>query len=165
MFHFIIKNIIFIKLSKMETIIDDWKKLKDDAYVIRFDVFVKEQGFSELTEVTELDEKCVHCVIYIDKIPVGTARLYKENMIGKLGRICVLEKYRNKHIGSLLIKNLREYAIKVMKISHLTLNAQTNALDFYKKNGFVPIPDTENTRNGIPHIEMISYIDIIYIPD
>lgn len=134
----------------MEIIIDTWNKLKNDASTIRYEVFVKEQGFSELTEITDLDDKCIHCVIYLDKIPIGTARLSPD---GQLGRICVLQKYRNKKIGTLLIN-----ALKKTTTSTITLNAQTSALEFYKKNGFFIISGSENIRTGIPHIKMTNRI-------
>jgi ribosomal protein S18 acetylase RimI-like enzyme len=52
--------------------------------------------------------------------------------------ICVDSSCRGKHIGSLLLDYIKEYAIKI-KCNYITLNVWEGnniALEFYKKNGF-----------------------------
>ena len=56
----------------MEVKIFDY--LPEDAYKIREDVFIKEQGF--VNELDEIDNIATHIVLYIDNEPVGTCRVF-----------------------------------------------------------------------------------------
>lgn len=57
----------------METKIYDY--LHEDAIYIRTEIFMKEQGFEN--EFDEIDEQCMHLVIYDKDTPIGTCRLYQ----------------------------------------------------------------------------------------
>ena len=51
--------------------------LSDDAKMIRESVFMKEQGFEN--EFDEIDDIAIHIVLYDNKNPVATCRIFKED--------------------------------------------------------------------------------------
>jgi len=70
----------------------------------------------------------------------------------KVERICILEEYRGKHLGNLIMQTLEEHA-KETGMSKIILNAQTHAVPFYEKLGYV-ITSPEFMDADIPHRAM-----------
>lgn len=106
-----------------------------DAVTVRKAVFVEEQGIPAELEFDDLDVKCPHLVVYLDKKPVGCARLvYKE---GKCyySRIATLKECRGKGIGRILLEELEKKA-RSDGVKEVYLEAQVTAKGFYEKLGF-----------------------------
>ncbi len=136
-----------------------WSKGKEnttDAFYVRGMVFVVEQGFQN--EFDDLDAKSWHVIIYDDKEPVGTGRTF-QNKEGEwqLGRICVLEAYRSKGVGRVILENLEE-KIKSLGGKTASLSAQTRVKGFYIKNGYQPQGE-EYMDEHCPHIKMVKNLD------
>ncbi len=113
------------------------KGLQDnpDAAEIRKKVFIEEQGF--VNEFDEIDEKAYHLVIYVDKIPAATGRIYyKESPdVQIIGRLAVIKELRGKALGKLLINELEKLAVK-NNAEIVELSAQERVKDFYLKSGY-----------------------------
>ncbi|WP_342305425.1 GNAT family N-acetyltransferase [Methanolobus sp. ZRKC5] len=124
-----------------------------DAYKVRRDVFVIEQNIDENLELDEYDVISLHLVVYNDKIPVATGRIFEHDDSFTIGRICIIKEYRNRNIGKLLMKNLIEKTIS-MGAKELHLSSQLYATGFYKKFGFKEYGETYDDA-GIEHISMI----------
>jgi predicted GNAT family N-acyltransferase len=76
-----------------------------------------------------------------------------ENGHAQIGRMAVLETYRDQGIGQQILKKLMLYA-QEKGITSLVLHSQVNAIPFYEKMGFIaqgPIYD----EAGIPHRNMM----------
>lgn len=117
----------------METKIYDY--LHEDAIYIRTEIFMKEQGFEN--EFDEIDEQCMHLVIYDKDTPIGTCRLYQQDENRYvIGRIAVLSNYRSLGIGKVIVEKAEEY-IKKIGGKEITLSAQVRVQGFYKKMGYV----------------------------
>ncbi len=130
-----------------------WSKGKQnttDAFYIRGLVFMVEQGFQD--EFDDLDEKSWHVIVYDHGEPVGTGRTYEENGVWHIGRICVLENYRGKGVGRLIVENL-EQKVKELKGTTVELSAQVQAEGFYKRNGYTPYGEVYQDEH-CPHIAM-----------
>lgn len=129
------------------------KKGSDDAFFVRASVFVVEQGFK--VEFDDLDKVSWHLTVYDREEPIGAARLYQdENGIWQLGRICVLENYRGKHLGNQILSACEEKIRTLAKgpaVAHLS--AQVRAKGFYRKNGYVESGE-EYLDEFCPHISM-----------
>lgn len=130
-----------------------YDSLPNDAKEIRKAVFVNEQGFQN--EFDEIDNEAAHIVLYDeDEMPVATCRVFWNS--GKnayvLGRLAVLEEYRGKNIGSVMLEEAEIYVQK-KEGKTLILHAQCRAVDFYKKSGFIEFGNVENDE-GCPHIWM-----------
>jgi len=69
-----------------------------------------------------------------------------------LGRLAVIEKYRGKNIGSVMLKEAERY-VRENGGKDLILHAQCRVVDFYKKSGFIELGNVEDDE-GCPHIWM-----------
>lgn len=125
----------------MKTKIYDY--LHQDAIDIRTEIFMKEQGFEN--EFDEIDEQCMHLVIYDKDTPIGTCRFYsQDNNQYVIGRIAVLSSYRSMGIGKVIVEKAEEYIKKIGGIE-VTLSAQVRVQGFYKRMGYA--------REGEPYLD------------
>lgn len=135
-----------------------------EAFQIRRNVFVEEQGIPEDLEFDDIDQEAMHVIVYEttpnrnakgqdDKNAVATGRIFFDGESCKIGRIAVLKEYRNMKYGDFTVRMLMNKAF-TSGINEITLDAQCYAESFYEKIGFhkvgEPFLDT-----GIPHIKMI----------
>ena len=141
----------------MEIVIRPWQQAFQEAFQIRKQVFIEEQGVPEEMELDEFDPISQHALAYVDTLCVGTARLVNTNSHQtQIGRMAVLSPYRKQGIGRALLTRFICLA-KEAGTQTLTLHAQLDAIPFYEKFGFItegPIYD----EAGIPHRNMILLI-------
>ena len=127
-----------------------WEDESQALRYIRECVFIQEQCVPVELEWDELDPVCLHILAKDgDGQSVGTARLLPD---GHIGRIAVLKEWRKQGVGSALL----QWMIEEMKSSgkqQAMLNAQMDAVKFYKKFGFRVVGDTFLDA-GIPHVQM-----------
>lgn len=112
-----------------------WQKAESLAYEIRHTVFVNEQGVPSELEIDEDDSRAWHALLFDGESAIGTARLLPS---GKIGRLAVLQSHRKKGYGKNLMHALIAHG-KQEGIGHFYLHAQTTALPFYERFGFVAI--------------------------
>jgi len=128
-----------------------WEQAETDIRAVRETVFIQEQRVPEDLEWDGLDPECEHVLAYDDRGNViGTARLTED---GRIGRMAVLEPWRGRGVGDLLLQAVLDLARR-QGFPRVTLAAQTYAIGFYERHGFTAVggvfPDA-----GIPHREMI----------
>jgi predicted GNAT family N-acyltransferase len=124
-----------------------WQTHSDALYAVRHQVFVVEQGVPAEIEIDEWDPLSRH-VLAVDGsgMALGCGRLLPD---GHIGRMAVVQDGRGKGVGLRILQTLIAMA-KAQDISRIVLSAQTHALGFYKKAGFIPEgPIYEEV--GIPH--------------
>jgi predicted GNAT family N-acyltransferase len=111
------------------------KSIQEDAKYIREKVFIEEQDFQN--EFDELDEKSFHLVIYLDGQAAATGRLIpnEESKVYSIGRVAVLQEYRNYKLGNKVLEYLEEKAKEEGAVK-LELSAQYAVMKFYQKNGY-----------------------------
>ncbi|GAA0657673.1 GNAT family N-acetyltransferase [Salarchaeum japonicum] len=126
-----------------------------DAFSVRREVFVEEQGVPEDLEWDDHDEAAntQHFVAYDDtETPVGAARLRpKDDDTGKVERVATLKERREEGIGRALMDELEDAARE--EYDRLVLHAQTHAESFYLHLGYETTSDVFDEA-GIPHVEM-----------
>ncbi|OWR33213.1 GNAT family N-acetyltransferase [Saccharibacillus sp. O23] len=128
----------------------------EQAFAIRRNVFVEEQGVplqDEFDEFDRLDDRCGHLLIERGGLPVGTGRLRAVDGFGKLERICILEPYRKFGIGRQIVAGLEAIAAE-QGLRKVKLHGQTQARGFYEKLGYSAASD-EFMEDGIPHLLMV----------
>lgn len=133
----------------------------ENAFQIRKEVFVKEQGVpleDEFDTFDKLNDVCHHILVYFNEIPVGTGRIRFVDNIGKLERICILQPYRKHGLGKVIIQTLEEIA-REKEISKVKLHGQTHAEGFYNKLGYHTSSDVF-MEDDIPHILMTKDLSI-----
>ena len=145
-------------MNPLEILIKPWQEAAQEAYLIRKQVFIEEQGVPEDMELDEHDPLAKHALAYQDGLCVGTGRLVRlDNDHAQIGRMAVLSAYRNQSIGTAILSRLIALA-KAEGILVLVLHSQISALPFYAKFGFVaegPIYD----EAGIAHRNMILLLE------
>jgi predicted GNAT family N-acyltransferase len=125
----------------------DWNVQCQQARAVRYAVFVVEQGVPVELEWDDMDAVSWHAVAYdAEGNPIGTGRLLPD---GHIGRMAVLKASRGAGIGGAILDGLMAKAMD-LGYRDLILNAQTVAIPFYARYGFVPEGD-EFMEAGIPH--------------
>ena len=130
------------------------------ALAIREVVFIEEQRVPEEIERDDEDPTAHHVLAMVGGHAIGTGRLVEltappageEGKWGRIGRMAVLVAHRRGRIGSRILAELEEEAVR-RGLSGIVLHAQIYAHGFYKHMGYVdhgPIFD----EAGIPHVEM-----------
>lgn len=142
----------------MEIKLVETDKELNHVYAVRKTVFVEEQNVPAEMEIDQYEAEAVHFVCY-DKegTAIGAARLRLFSDYGKLERICVLQAYRGQNIGKAIIRKMED-KIRQENIWQATLNAQTHAIDFYKKIGYEVVSQPFMDA-GIPHVTMEKQLD------
>lgn len=130
--------------------IGDWSALRKEAEAVRHAVFVEEQQVPAEIELDEFDAVSVHALAFdAHGRVVGTGRLLPD---GHIGRMAVLRECRGSGVGSALLRTLMAAALS-RGDREVRLNAQTHALRFYARFGFVAVGE-EFDDAGIPHRAM-----------
>lgn len=125
----------------------------EDAFFVRREVFVNEQGVPSSLEMDEYDEKASHFVIYKNSSPIGAGRIREtEAGIGKVERVCILSDYRGLHLGKQIMQALENHGSE-RGFNKIILNAQTQVIPFYESLGYV-ITSPEFMDASIPHRAM-----------
>ena len=138
----------------MEILIKPWKEAQADAFLVRQEVFIHEQGVPAELELDEYDPLAAHALAYLDGRCIGTGRMVNLGS-GKaqIGRMAVLAQFRGAGTGTQILEQLIGMA-KSQGTQTITLHSQVIAIPFYEKLGFEvqgPIYD----EAGIPHRNMI----------
>lgn len=121
--------------------------------VVRRKVFIEEQYVPEDLEWDEWDAHSLHVLALDgDSHAIGTGRLLQEHDMGHIGRMAVLREWRGQGVGAAILNALIA-AARERGLTEVMLNAQTHALGFYARSGFVAEGD-EFPDAGIPHRRM-----------
>jgi len=128
----------------------DWPAACAEARAIRIRVFVQEQGVPPALEMDDMDALSDHAVARLpDGRAIATGRLLPD---GHIGRMAVLPEQRGTGIGRAVLTALMERA-RTRGMLEVVLSAQTHAVGFYAKSGFIAQGDVY-MEAGIPHVEM-----------
>ena len=125
----------------------DWAALRERAQPVRFAVFVEEQKVPAEMELDEHDAVSLHALaVDAAGTVLGTGRLLPD---GHIGRMAVLRQARGAGVGSALLRALLR-AARDRGEREVLLSAQTHAIPFYERFGFV-VDGEEYDDAGIPH--------------
>lgn len=117
---------------------------------LRRTVFIMEQQVPESLEWDEFDAVSRHALaLDANGHAIGTGRLLPD---GHIGRMAVLHEWRGQGVGGAILEFLVDCARR-RGDTDLHLNAQTHAIGFYERHGFVTHGD-EFPDAGIPHRRM-----------
>ena len=127
----------------------NWQLHKAKLREVREAVFIKEQSVPLELEWDEFDHTAEHILVLDGEYAIATGRLCHD---GSIGRMAVLKSYRKQGIGGQILNNLLTLA-KEKSFNQVSLHAQTHAIDFYKKFGFIS-EGNEFLEANIPHYLM-----------
>ncbi len=129
----------------------NWHVSRESLRAIRRAVFIEEQNVPEELEWDDADERSYHVLACTpDNAGIGTGRLL---LTCEIGRMAVLKEWRGRGVGSAILTSLVGLARKE-GCAVVGLNAQTHAIGFYEKHGFVAM-GREFLDAGIPHRRMV----------
>ncbi|GAA3306329.1 GNAT family N-acetyltransferase [Streptomyces cinereospinus] len=117
------------------------------CFAVRKEVFVAEQGVPEDVEYDAHDATALHVLaVRADGVPLGTGRLLYgpaaaartggDPEVGSLGRLAVTRESRGLGVGGALVRAIED-AARVRGLAAVDLHAQTHALGFYERLGYV----------------------------
>ncbi|WP_327262047.1 GNAT family N-acetyltransferase [Streptomyces sp. NBC_01232] len=132
------------------------------CFAVRSEVFVVEQSVPESIEYDAYDADAVHVLaVGADGVPLGTGRLLHgpvalgktgDLTVGSLGRLAVAKSARGLGVGVALVRAIEAEAAR-RGLAAVDLGAQTHALGFYERLGYVAYgPEFQDA--GIPHRAM-----------
>ncbi|MCC9134880.1 GNAT family N-acetyltransferase [Pontibacter silvestris] len=107
------------------------------AFSVREKVFVQEQQVPRNAEYDSFEEIAKHYLATCEGVPCGAARWRITEHGIKLERFAVLQEYRNKNVGSLILQKVLKDVLATHADKNVYLHAQLPAVNFYKRHGFV----------------------------
>ncbi|OTN86335.1 hypothetical protein A5819_003169 [Enterococcus sp. 7E2_DIV0204] len=128
------------------------------AFILRYEVFVLEQGIALQDEFDELDTNDRnYFVVYENSLAIATIRYQKKDeQTIQPDRFCVRKEYRGQGIGKQLLLLLEETAVKEGYLFS-TLSAEKTALTFYEALNY-SVNSEEYLEDGLLCVEMIKKI-------
>ncbi|MFE3855410.1 GNAT family N-acetyltransferase [Streptomyces griseorubiginosus] len=136
---------------------------QEACFAVRKEVFVGEQGVPEDIEYDAYDAVALHVLaVREDGVPLGTGRLLfgaaaagktgSDESVGSLGRLAVTQAARGLGVGAALVRAIED-AARGRGLAAVDLHAQTHALGFYERLGYVAY-GPEFPDAGIAHRAM-----------
>lgn len=141
----------------------DWNNEaeREACRAVREQVFVVGQNVPREDEWDDLDATSRHVLARdLAGNPIGTGRLTPER---KIGRMAVLADWRGRHVGEAILNLLIEQA-SALGYRTLEMHAQTHAVPFYEKFGFVKYGD-EFEECAIKHFHMRRDLEPVALPE
>jgi predicted GNAT family N-acyltransferase len=123
-----------------------------EAFEVRYEVFVDEQGVPRELEADEFDPRATHLLAIRDGQVVGTLRMLAHGGAAKIGRVAVRAAARRTGIGGRLMERAAALALE-RGFAEIVLHAQVAVAGFYRRLGYVEEGDPFDEA-GIPHIGM-----------
>ena len=130
---------------------------KEDAFNIRKQVFVEEQGVPLANELDDYDAIATHIIGYDDnQQPFATARFRQYDQGVKIERVAILPTSRKSGYGKKLMQFIEASAVQ-QGYTQLILNAQLHAKLFYASLGYRSVGNIFYEEQ-IEHIKMVKSI-------
>ena len=139
---------------RMRVVLGSWQQLGREAAAVRQEVFVREQGVPVDLDMDQHDIDALHIVVRDSEgIVVATARLLDD---GNIGRMAVIQKWRNQGIGRRMLETLFQVAME-RGLDRVQLSAQVQARAFYEAAGFQAYGEAYMDA-GMAHIGMLRHL-------
>ena len=131
------------------------KKDFDKYYYFRWEYLRKPLDQKLGTEQDDIENKSIHRMVLDNHqkiIAVGRIH-YNTSIESQIRYFAVDKDYRRKGVGSYLMKDLEDIAIK-NNCQNMILNARENSIDFYEKLGYKIFKKTNLLFEKIQHYKM-----------
>lgn len=130
--------------------IETWQRA--GVYYVRTQAMVKGFQIPLDKEFDVGDTPDTPYILVLDDIyPIATCRLHLlENNTVKIERVCVLEEYRGKGVGRLLIEAAEEN-LKELGVEKVIITSRDEAVGFYQALGYTP-DHNQTVETGIFNI-------------
>ena len=115
---------------------------------------MEEQGYTD--EFDDIDDTCIHIVLYKDGEPAGCARTFPEpaeSTRWAVGRVAVLPEKREGGFGRMLVEECERAATEA-GATEMCLHAQARLESWYGLMGYTRFGEVDYEDEGQPHIWM-----------
>lgn len=123
------------------------------CFAIRHQVFIIGQDVSMNEERDGQDAHSDHYLLLVNQHPLGTTRVRYLDDVAKIERVAILAAYQKQGLGQVLMRFIIEELRQNPRLLKIKLGAQSHAISFYEKLGFIICSD-EYLDAGIPHKDM-----------
>ncbi len=131
------------------------EKDMDQYFELRWRILRKPWNQPRGSEIDEMDDRAIHLAAYDGDRIVAVARLhFNSEEEAQIRYMAVDERYRNKGIGSEMLKELERIA-REKGAKYIVLEARENAVNFYLKNGYVIVKKSFLLFDSIQHYRMM----------
>ncbi|ARU92316.1 acetyltransferase, GNAT family protein [Spiroplasma clarkii] len=131
----------------------------ETAKQIRENVFIQEQNIAPEIELDDFDQSSFHIIGFDnDQKTICCARFLQINQQWQIGRVAVLQQFRNKGYAAQMLNYIETYLKEVFKIKFIHIHAQKPVQKFYEKLGYIAFGETDIDA-GIEHIWMKKEIE------
>ena len=115
---------------------EEWQRAA--SYFVRIKAMNRKYHIPLRDEFDEHDnDNSKYVILLDDTYPISTARFYEiDKETALIGRVVVLDEYRNKGIGRLTMLEAEKW-IKELGYKKIIIDSRLEAIDFYKKCGYV----------------------------
>ncbi|MEM9154506.1 MAG: GNAT family N-acetyltransferase [Cyanobacteria bacterium J06642_2] len=120
---------------------------------VRAIVFIEEQRCPYAIEVDGLDHAALHILGEIDGEPVASGRIRFFHPYAKLERLAIRQQFRGHGYGGQLLTFMMT-VVRDRGFERVKLHAQTQATEFYRRQGFQPRGDVF-VEADIEHVLMV----------
>ncbi len=133
-----------------------------EAFNIRNDIFVKEQGLFENSDLDKNDLNAIHIIARKNKKIIGTVRVYCEksrtdHWIG--GRLAIKKDFRATNAGTRLVKEAMKRVLK-KGCRVFTAHIQEKNVPFFLGLGWKPVGPVKS-HYGFPHQKMEANLNLV----
>jgi predicted GNAT family N-acyltransferase len=124
-------------------------------FQLRWEILRKRWNRPKGSEQDEGEKTSFHFALLNEKKEfIGTCRLQlNSEEESQVRSMCVRNDYQGKQLGNLLIQAAEQKA-KTMNAKSIVLHARENALNFYKRNGYLLVKKSYVLFDVIQHYEM-----------
>lgn len=133
----------------------DYEKYFDLRWRILREPWQQPRG-SEKDELENMSHHLMACDETNNVIGVGRLHALSDSQ-GQIRYMAVATDHQGKGIGSLLLQELENLAIK-NKFNSILLHARENALPFYLHHGYAQLEQSHLLFNSIQHFKMIKHL-------
>ena len=144
----------------MYTIFEPTSKDEFNKYLIlRWRLLRFPWGGKKGSEIDDMEGVSIHRAIKDRKgqlVAVGGIHFINQN--AQIRYMAVQNSHRKKGLGTKLILELEKIAL-INKIKMVFLNSRENAIEFYRKNGYSTICETDSSFGNIIHYRMEKNLD------
>ncbi len=144
----------------MYTIFEPTSKDEFNKYLIlRWRLLRFPWGGKKGSEIDDMEGVSIHRAIKDRKGQlVAVGRIHFINQNAQIRYMAVQNSHRKKGLGTKLILELEKIAL-INKIKMVFLNSRENAIEFYRKNGYSTICETDSSFGNIIHYRMEKNLD------
>ena len=132
---------------------EEWQRAA--SYFVRINAMNRKYHIPLRDELDEHDnDNSKYLILLDDTYPISTARFYeidKDTVI--LGRVVVLDEYRNKGLGKTTILEAEKW-IKELGYKKIIIDSRVEVVDFYKKCGYIVIDNNIKQNSTFKCIRM-----------